>query len=75
MAVELTSINTLCMEAVIRVRDIEITFRHNGKRLKVVAKANLSGGSSPWLSDAEYAEALTLAADKLGVKVRLGQAA
>ncbi|MEK7546995.1 MAG: hypothetical protein AAB536_02340 [Patescibacteria group bacterium] len=63
------------METVIRVRDVEITFRYIEKRLKIAGRANFSGGRSTSLSDAEYASALLLAAEKLGIKIKLKQAA
>ncbi len=75
MAAEPISVDRSKMEAIIRVRDVQITFRYFEGRLRIPARGKSAGGTSTHLSDAEYAEALTLAAEKLGVKIRLRHAA
>lgn len=71
MTVEPISVDRSKMEAVIRVRDVQITFRYFEGRLRIPARGKSAGGTSTHLSDAEYAEALTLAAERLGVKIKL----
>lgn len=51
-------------EATVLENGKKITFRYNGERLVPVAKEGN-------LTNPEYAEALKLAADKLGIKIRL----
>ncbi|HUX35780.1 MAG TPA: hypothetical protein VMV71_01970 [Candidatus Paceibacterota bacterium] len=72
---EATYVNNACKEAAIRVRDVEVKFRYMEGRLKVVSRMNFSGGKSTGLSASEYAEALTLAAQSLGIRIKLRRAA
>lgn len=72
---EATYINCLQKEAAVRVGDVEIKFRYVEGRLKVVSRMNLSGGRSTGLSASAYAEALTLAANSLGIRIKLRRAA
>ncbi len=75
MSDEDISVDLLQRKVSVRIRDVEITFWDSGKKLVVVSRMNFSGGKSTHLTNAEYCNALRAAAEKLGVKIKLRQAA